>query len=217
MPQISSSDYENYLGKPTSWDQEDKCKIKIYAIDEYDDYWEITTRFWEFGDDINNDGESEERIYVIYKNPINHRGGCDFFIPSDNIYQYLQDSDNIDKAEWLREFNVHRTYDDWSGNEILEQRFQDIRVEKRYDQDGVLNGLTVIKDREYDGGWEAIYEFYLETDEDEYNGDDSGSDDGGDDEDYYVNIPGYEMIVFLPVIIGTIAVALRRISKSIKN
>jgi len=197
--------YEDILGEWPIWDNEMRCKIEIKLIEEHEYYWEITARFWDWGEDFSRDGQSEEVKYYIYKFPINIKAGNDFFIPSNDVNGYLTSADNINM--WQQKFIVQA---DWGAYNI-ELRFDSIAVWKNYNDRGILTNLYVQGNKwDYSG----IYEIGLVDWEDEYNND---SYNDYNDEELYVNIPGYDVPIMIITIFATIIYTIKWIFKPRKR
>ncbi|MHA1336659.1 MAG: Loki-CTERM sorting domain-containing protein [Promethearchaeota archaeon] len=204
---MDPTNYWDVFEKDPIGKNQDEIKIKIMKIENFPEYWKITTRFWDFGTDIDNDGDSEEKIFYIYKYPVDMKSGVDFFIPNDDVWAYVRDADNINDSYGYIDYNIF-TWEDIEYNEVIyEMRFKDFRVELRYDYNGILRALLITKN---DYSWNWIYGLYIvDWEEDDY---DEGS--GSNMEDIYVNIPGYDLFMVLAIIsVSIVVLYIKRMKK----
>jgi len=169
-----------------------QIKIKIMAINDMGSYWEVTALFWDPLDDFDKYLGTDEFKYEIYKNPINMKEGADFFIPSGDIWRYLQKADNFD-GDWTGYDISHWDY--W-GEYHIEYRFNDFTVELVYFHTGILKGMMISKN--YATNRRIFEMWYGEpNDEDE--------DEEDEDENQNRSIPGYD-IILIPFIISIVSI-----------
>ncbi|MFX1258367.1 MAG: hypothetical protein ACFFAN_10945 [Promethearchaeota archaeon] len=193
---VDTSLYNQIFGKDPIGGSDDQIKIKIYDSDSYSTYWGITVRFWEPGDNFDNTGQSEEFTYIVNKNPYNFKNGIDFFIPSNDIYGYLERADNVDIYTTDDKYNIHHGYESEWDEYWIELVYDDFRVDLKYGGDGVLRGMMI---HENDAIGQNIFEMWLKSIDD--NGEDEGKDeDDNGPENLYVTIPGYDLIVLFSLI-----------------
>ena len=203
--------YEQTFGEWPSFHPEQQCKIKIMSIQKYSLYWEITARFWDWGEDFDKDGQSEEVKYYVYKNPINIKAGIDFFIPKNDVNGYLTSADNVDK-EWWEDDRLNIIANPWDYN--IDLIFDKVEIVRRYNEDGVLSSIQADSKDEW-GYNERIYDMWIVDWEDEnYN---ESYDDDHDDDELYVNIPGYDVPVLVISIFTTILFTGKWVLKSNKK
>ena len=162
-------------------------KIEIFAIYNMGSYWDVVARFWEPWDDFDELANTEEVHYKIYKNPLNMKDGADFFIPYNNIWQYLDKADNFD---WYDNYDIHHWSEPVWNEYTIEFSYDNFRVHLRYSVDGILNGMSIQKNY---GDNNRIFEMWRTDYEKEKDEEDEGERDA---------IPGYD----IPIIVTLVSI-----------
>jgi len=192
--------YQQIFNDDPIGQRNDRFKIKIQSINKDKDKWELVTRFWNPGTDLENEGQSSQLIQNIYNNPLNFKYGSEFFIPCSDIWGYLSFADHIDKDKYMGDgykFNIEKWewFEEWIGEWItaIELMFDDFKVQLEYYSDGVLKGMIVHRNN-FPDQWDRVYEVWLERNMECW---DCEPENGG--EDLYINIPGYDLLITLSV------------------
>ena len=191
---IDHEEWSKVFGRDLPWYPSD-IKFEIFGIYDRGLYWDIVTRFWDSSDDFDELRGTEEITYKVYKNPLNMKDGANFFIPSNNVWKYLDRADNYD---WYGNYDIHH-WDEPMWNEYnIEFCYDDFRVHLRYSSNGILQGMRIHKNYASN---ELIFEMWRT---------DYGKEPGEEDEDEKDAIPGYDIpIVVILVSIVSIIYALK--------
>ncbi|MBD3256707.1 MAG: hypothetical protein GF383_16555 [Candidatus Lokiarchaeota archaeon] len=161
-------------------------KIQIMNIEDKGDYWDVTTRFWDPWDDFDEFENTDEMHYKVYKNPLNMKDGCDFFVPNNNMIRYLERADNFDNFE---SFDIVHWHDSYHWDYKMECKFGDFSVELIYFGSGILKGMIIRKNY---GDFGPILEMWYDDYEEE--------EEEGEDEDEGRRIPGFDIITVLCIV-----------------
>ncbi|TFF85199.1 MAG: hypothetical protein EU551_04480 [Promethearchaeota archaeon] len=182
FPYVDENSWKNEIfGKHIHGLEGGEIKIEIFKINDQGTYWDVIARFWEPIDDFDELTGTDEIHYKIYKNALNMKQGSDFFIPANNIMQYLDRADNYD---WFNDYGIDHWYSSqWRDYHVFFD-YDDFGVELIYMSNGVLSGMMVW--RKYDG--HRIFEMWYGEPED---------DDDEEEEEYQNSIPGYDMIIVI--------------------
>jgi len=168
-------------------------KLEIFGIYDRGLYWDVVVRFWDSTDDFEELHGTEEIIYKVYKNPLNMKDGANFFIPSNNIWRYLDRADNYD---WYNNYDIHHWGDPRWNEYNIEFCYDDFRVHLTYSENGLLMGMNI---HENDGN--KVFEMWRT---------DYGKEDEEEDEGEKDAIPGYDLpIVVILVSIVSIIYAIK--------
>jgi len=181
-------------------------KLEIFSITDEGSYWNIVARFWEPWDDFDELKGTDEIQYRIYKNPLNMKGGNDFFIPSGNVMEYLGRADNYD-GYWTATngYNIEHWYESYWGEYSIEFCYDDFRVHLKYRSNGVLEGMIIHKN--FNG--ERIFEMWRGE---PYEDDDE---DDEDDEERRA-VPGYDPLIIISLVSVVSIIIVKKIKKSKK-
>ncbi|TFG30237.1 MAG: hypothetical protein EU532_01240 [Promethearchaeota archaeon] len=163
-------------------------KIEIFSIYDRGAYWDIIARFWDPWDDFDELRGTDEIKYMVYKNPLNMKSGADYFIPNNNIIQYLQCADNTD---WFNNYNIEHWCNPYWNDYSIEYFYGDFRVNLYYTSNGILKGINIYK---MYGTWdEKVLEMWLGEPIDD-------GDDDEEDEEEKRAVPGYDMVIIISLI-----------------
>jgi len=192
---ISYIDHEAWsriFGRELPW-YPSYIKLEIFGIYDRGLYWDVVVRFWDSTDDFEELHGTEEITYKVYKNPLNMKDGANFFIPSNEIWRYLDRADNYD---WYNNYDIHHLGDPRWNEYNIEFCYDDFRVHLRYSENGLLMGMNI---HENDGN--KVFEMWRT---------DYGKEDGEEDEGEKDAIPGYDIpIVVILVSIVSIIYAIK--------
>ncbi len=177
-------------------------KIEVFAIYDMGSYWDVVARLWEPWDDFDDLANTEEVHYKIYKNPLNMKDGADFFIPYNNLWQYLDKADNFD---WHDNYDIHHWYDNYRNEHNIEFSYDDFRVHLRYSSNGILVGMRIHKSS-------ADYKLIFEMWRSDYS--DKADEEPEDERDA---IPGYDILIFIALISIVSIISAIRIKKLTKK
>lgn len=195
---LESDYFQNIFGKDPFGYIGDKFKLKVTSIGEGSAQWMITARFWMPGTNFDEMGDATEYNYYTYKNPLNSKGGTDFFQPCAD-FSYLQQADNVDKDPWVGDGYRFNTFTDiwnddyWGETYIYTMAFDDFKVERHYNSKGLLLGMSFLENQ-YADDTHTFFEFWL-LKEDEYE-----EEEPDDEEDVYINIPGFDISLLVTLI-----------------
>ncbi|MFX1394611.1 MAG: hypothetical protein ACFFAH_13680, partial [Promethearchaeota archaeon] len=202
FPHIDSYGWSEIFGKEMSSYYDEEIKIRIMSINDKGSYWEVKVLFWEPWDDFDEYTGTDEIKYDIYKNPINMKGGVDFFIPSGDLWRYFEKADNFD-SDWSS-YNIESWYD-W-GRYNIKYSFNDFTVHLVYFPTGVLSGMMIYKNY---ASYESIFEMWL--------GDPPDEEEEEEDEEEERSIPGYDIMLIFFVISAISIIYAIKMKKSKKN
>lgn len=185
-----------YEYHPSYGDEEEEdpnqIKIQVKSIMEYPDYWKVTIRFWMPFENFDNIGAGEEMAYKVFKNPLNFKGGSDFFIPNNNIWDYLWKADNVESGG---PYAVD--YLNFGSEAGIRLYYGDYNIILVYNPRGILKSFNI--DRT---GFGSILSFSLR---DDYCEDCDNYNEPG------MMIPGYDLFITLSVCgVVSIVIAVRR-------
>jgi hypothetical protein len=206
--QMDSWRYEDILQKPSSvfGDDQDKLKIKIESIADEGPYWKVSALYWEPGTNFESEGVAISLPYRIYKKAINRKAGTDFFIPNNNVAFFNERSDNA-KGDWRLKTN-HRIDND--DDKMVKYNFDfalnELRVELRYDDNGILQDFNVRSDT-----WGEIYHFHLEGDHEENRGPEF------DPSKLMMSVPGYDLIITISALFAVSLLLVKKVKRNSKN
>ena len=181
-------------------------KIEIFAIYDMGSYWDVVARFWEPWDDFDDLANTEEVHYKIYKNPLNMKDGADLFIPSNNLWTYLDKADNYDRFDWFVGYDIHHWYDNHWNEHHIEFSYDDFMVHLTYSTNGILMGMQIFKSST---DMRKIFEMWRSDYKD--------GDDGEEGEEERDAIPGYDIPIFIAIISIMSIISAIRIKKSRKK
>jgi len=192
--------YENYEGgDEEATEDPNQIKIKVMSIIEEPDFWRVTVRFWWPFENFDSIGAGEEMEFRVYKNALNFKGGCDFFIPNNDIYKYLQKADNYDSGG---DFSIQHY--DYIDSQSIRMWYDEFDIELRFNNDGILEMFSLNRP-----GYGLILEFFLRNDDcedcDNYN-------DGGG-----MMIPGYDLLITISACCLVSIVLVRRVKRKNNN
>lgn len=201
---ISYIDHEAWskvFGRELPW-YPSHIKFEIFGIYDRGLYWDVVVRFWDPWDDFENLHGTEEITYKVYKNPLNMKGGAEFFIPSNNIGKYLDRADNYD---WFGNYDIHHWYDNYRNEHNIEFCYDDFRVHLIYSSNGILVGMRIHKNS---SDYKLIFEMWRSDYSDE------GDEEGEEERDA---IPGYDIPIFIALISIISIISAIRIKKLTKK
>ncbi len=205
IPYIDHYLWSNEIfGKDIYLDSGANIKLEIYSIVDNGPYWDIVARFWEPWDDFDELKGTDEVQYRIYKNPLNMKGGGDFFIPSGEILQYLGRADNYDGEQWYSTYNIEHWYEPTWNEYSIEFCYDDFRIHLKYDSRGILEGMMIHKN--YDG-METVFEMWRGEPYEDSN------DDEEDNEDRRA-VPGYDPLIIISLVSIVSIIMIKKIKKS---
>ena len=192
---IDHEEWSKVFGRDLPWYASD-IKFEIFGIYDRGSYWDVVVRFWDSSDDFDELHGTEEITYKVYKNPLNMKAGANFFIPSNNVWKYLDRADNYD---WYGNYDIHHWDEPMWDEYNIEFCFDDFRVHLTYSSNGILQGMRIHKN--YATSNELIFEMWRT---------DYGKEPDEEDEDEKDAIPGYDIpIVVILVSIVSIIYALK--------
>ena len=206
FPYINHYLWSNEIfGKDIFAHQHGNIKIEIFSINDYGPYWDVVARFWEPWDDFEELKGTDEIKYRVYKNPLNMKGGGDFFIPSGNIMQYLERADNYDEYWGPNDYDIEHWYETYWNEYNIEFCYDDFRVHLKYMSNGVLLGMMIHKNY---GNMERVFEMWL--------GEPYEDDDDEDDDEERRAVPGYDLLIIISCMSVVSAIMVKKIKKSKK-